>query len=958
MRLHRLLPFSLLALMPALLDAAPAAPAPTETAPATLAIAGAWRVRLDRENAGERQRWFAAPLAEATPISLPGAIQDIRLGDPVGLDTPWTCSINDRSFFTSPEYAAYRVPENFKIPFWLQPDTYYAGRAWYQREIEIPATWGKRRVELELERAHWFTRVWIGDQDLGGSDSLSIPHRYELSGVKPGRHLLTILVDNDTRRIDLGENSHSVSDHTQGNWNGIVGRLALHATPRSWIDRVDVHPDLATRSVRVSGYLAGSDPGPAKPKTAPRVTLQATLHPADGSAPVALPPIETTVKDNTFNASYPLGDYARTWDEFSPSRYTLVATLPDGSSFQTPFGLREVRAEGRRILLNGRPIFIRGTLECAIFPRTGHPPTDIAEWLRLMTIARAHGLNMLRFHSWCPPRAAFEAADQLGVYLHVEVASWPNQSVTLGDDRPVDAWVEAETTRIVREYGNHPSFVFLVLGNEPAGPRHVRWLTDWATRRRALDSRHLVSVGSGWPNLPESQFLIDWKPRVQHWGAGLTSRINSKPPETTTDYRGYIAKFNQPLISHEIGQWCVYPNLAETSKYTGYLKAKNFEIFRDRLVASGLLDLAPAFLHSSGKLQALCYKEDIESALRTPGMAGFHLLDLHDFPGQGTALVGVLDPFWDEKGYITPAEYRRFCAETVPLARLPKRVFTPSDTLAADLEVAHWGAADLPAATAAWRLLGPDDRVLASGQLPPVAVPVGGPAPLGKLALPLASHASLAPARLRLEVTLVGTPYANDWDLWLYPQAVATAAPATPPGLTVTRTLDAATLDALEAGATVLAAVPAASVRGGVKMGFSPVFWNTLWTNGQPPHTLGLLPDPAHPALAQFPTEAWSNWQWAYPVQRGGALVLTGLPGELKPIVRVIDDWFTGRSLALAIECRVGQGRLLLIASDLTTAEDPVNRQLLTSLQTYAASPAFTPPVVLTRVQLTGLLVP
>ena len=281
--LHRLLALPLLPLMSAHLDAAPAAPAN-----ATLDHAGEWRGRLDRENAGERQRWFAKPLAEATPIALPGAIQDIRLGDPVGLDTPWTCSINDRSFFTEPEYAAYRVPENFKIPFWLQPDTYYAGRAWYQREIEIPASWAGRRVELELERAHWFTRVWLGDKDLGGSDSLSIPHRYELSGVKPGRHLLTLLVDNDTRRIDLGENSHSVSDHTQGNWNGVVGRLALHATPRNWIDRVDVHPDLASRSVRVSGFLAGSGPGfdprpPQPPSTPP------TAPPPSRSPPSASP---------------------------------------------------------------------------------------------------------------------------------------------------------------------------------------------------------------------------------------------------------------------------------------------------------------------------------------------------------------------------------------------------------------------------------------------------------------------------------------------------------------------------------------------------------------------------------------------------------------------------------------------------------------------------------------------
>ena len=110
-----------------------------------------------------------------------------------------------------------------------------------------------------------------------------------------------------------------------------------------------------------------------------------------------------------------------------------------------------------------------------------------------------------------------------------------------------------------------------------------------------------------------------------------------------------------PAVVHEMGQWCVYPNFDEVRKYTGPLKPKNFDIFHDSLAEHGMLDQWRDFLRASGKLQALCYKEEIEAALRTPGIGGFELLDLHDFPGQGTALVGVLDPFWESKGYITPA---------------------------------------------------------------------------------------------------------------------------------------------------------------------------------------------------------------------------------------------------------------------------------------------------------------
>lgn len=928
---------------------------PTVSPLSGLDLAGLWSCRLDRENLGVARRWFAAPLAVDHTVALPGSLPGQGIGDHVGLDTPWTGGIFDRSFFTEPAYAPYREPGNFKVPFWLQPETYYAGVAWYQREVEIPADWSRRRLVLELERPHWLTRVWLDERELGEQDALSAPHRHELGAqVAPGVYRLTVRVDNSRLAINIGDNSHSISDHTQGNWNGIVGRLALHATEPVWIDRLDVFPDLAARAVTVCGRVGGAVLAGAW-----------TSPPLDGIA-VELrvgqrPPVSIVSGfGGAFTARYELGPDAALWDEFSPALHRLTATLESGDTREVVFGLRDIRTEGRRMLLNGRPLFVRATLECAIFPKTGHPPTDVDSWRRILRIARAHGLNTLRFHSWCPPEAAFVAGDEAGFYFQVEVASWPNWTTTLGDDQPVDAWVEAETGRIRRAYGNHPCFLFLAAGNEPEGPRHAAWLAEWVTRRRAEDPRRLYVATAGWPNLPENQFHVDWNPRVQHWGAGLKSRINALPPETVTDYRDYIARFPVPMVSHEIGQWCVYPDFDEMPAYTGYLKPRNFEIFRDRLRASGLEALARDFLQASGKLQALCYKEDIEAALRTPEMAGFHLLDLHDFPGQGTALVGALNAFWEEKGYITAAQYRRFCSPTVPLARLARRVFTTEDTLTAEVEVAHWGAAPLAACRATWRVLTTAGPVLATDQTTPRDVPVGGPAALGGIKLALAAFAHLAPAQLRLEVSVTdgsGEVFSNDWDLWLYPSPHNIA--ITPPAaVRLTDSLDTAAQAHLEAGGDLLLAVPGSAVAGGVQLGFSTVFWNTAWTKGQAPHTLGVLCDPVHPALRDFPTEGFSNWQWWYPLHRGGAFVLDGLPHGLTPIVRVIDDWFTARRLGLIIEAKVGRGRLLLCGVDLLAADDPVNRQLLASLLGYTASPAFAPPITLELTQVRALLNP
>ena len=909
-----------------------------------ITLAGQWRFQLDRADAGVRDGWFTRPLTGR--ITLPGGLTEQGIGDPVGVETKWIGDIVDKSWFTAPEFAPYRQPGNVKIPFWLQPELYYAGAAWFQRDIEIPQAWAGRRVVLFLERAHWVTSAWLDGRAFGTNSALATPHEYDLGLVQPGRHTLTLCVDNRLV-IDVGQNSHSVSDHTQGNWNGIVGRIELHSTPAVWMDDLQAHPNLAARSVAVRGTLRQSAPGAPPAGNGERVELVAKPLWHGGVAHRAT---ATVGADGRFEATIPLGPEARTWDEFNPALYELTATVPSNhASLTTRFGLREITTEGTQFLINGRKLFFRGTLECCIFPKTGHPPTDVAEWKRIIGVARGHGLNMLRFHSWCPPEAAFVAADELGFYFHVECSSWANQSTTIGDGKPVDAWMYEETARILKAYGSHPSFVLLLHGNEPGGRNHQRYLAVWVEHFKNLDARHLISAGAGWPQLPENQFHVTPDPRVQGWGEGNKSRINGKAAETTTDYREYIRKRTVPVISHEIGQWCVYPNFDEIRKYTGYLKPRNFEIFRDRLESNGMARLARPFLISSGKLQALCYKEDIEAALRTPGMGGFQLLDLHDFPGQGTALVGVLDPFWGGKGYISPAEFRRFCNTTVPLARLPRRVFTTSDRLTAGIEIAHFGPEPLVNAVVEWKLVSGGKTTVARGAFPPQTIPVDNAIPVGEVGVNL--NTLKAPSQCRLVVRIRGTDFENDWDLWVYP-----AGPATPPAaeVLVTSRFDAAAEAHLRAGHNLLLTIPGNQVRkfdtAPVKLGFSSIFWNTAWTGRQPPTTLGILCDPKHPALSQFPTDSHSNWQWWHIIHEAGALRLDLLPKGTDPVVRIIDDWVTARPLGLVVEGRVGAGRIIICGFDLTRdAGDPVLRQMRESLVRHLTSkpsgsvPEFTP---------------
>jgi hypothetical protein len=935
----------------ALLLLTAAAPPPSQQSsppdPKTLDLAGAWQFQLDPEDRGVVDHWYEKNLEHA--IQLPGAIQNQGFGHPVALDTQWTGQIVDRSFFDSPRYAPYRPPHPIKLPFWLQPDRHYVGPAWFSREITINPPSKSLRWTLSLERPHITTRLWLDGREIGQRDSLSTPHLYDLGTLDPGSHRLTLRVDNRLA-IEVGINAHSVSDHTQGNWNGVVGRIELLATPLVWIEDLQVYPEIHARAVTVRGRLGRRPSQPDLP------AMRLEITPPEHASPP--PPAEAQVHwgpdGGHFQSRIPLGDPIALWDEFHPALYSLSASAPGVEPRKVSFGMREITTQGTQFLLNGRPIFFRGTLECCVFPATGYPPTTMPEWLRILAIARQHGLNHLRFHSWCPPEAAFQAADQLGFYLQIECASWPNSGSTLGEGRPLDRWLYQEADRILAAYGNHPSFLLLAAGNEPAGPpgEAQAYLGPWVDHFKSRDPRRLYTSASGWPQIPQNQFHVTPDPRIQAWGQGLASRINARPPETISDYRGYVQARTVPVIAHEIGQWCAYPNLEEIPRYMGPLKPRNFEIFLDFLKQNQMNQQAHDFLIASGKLQALCYKEEIESALRTPGFGGFALLGLTDFPGQGTAPVGILDSFWNSKPYITPREFSRFCAPIVPLARLPKRILTTQDRLDAAIELYHFGPDDLQGRTLSWSLL-QDQTPLASGSFDPRDYPARALHPVGSLSLPLDRLSP--PAKLTLVVRLDGSDIQNDWDLWVY----APPAPSLDPTrVRITRAFDQPAQDHLAQGGSLLLLIPPDQVATDVALGFSSIFWNTAWTQGQPPHTLGILCQPDHPAFHDFPTDSHSNWQWWELLSAASPLVLDHLPQQLQPLIQPIDTWFRAHKLALAFESKIGPGKLLVCSIDLASnlPERPVARQLRTSLLNYMASPAFQPQLDLAPAQIRSLL--
>lgn len=851
-------------------------------------LAGTWNFRLDPKNAGIAGRWFNADLPDR--ISLPGSTDEAGYGTP-----------NTR-------------PANYDH---LSRLVEYTGPAWYERSITVPETWRGKRVSLFLERAHWETRAWVDGKPIGMRDSLSVAHVYDLGALEPGPHRLTVRVDN-TLKYNMGPDAHSTSEQTQTNWNGIIGRIELMAADPVRVESIQVYPDAAKQTARVALTLGNATGTPATGL----VTLAAESEPKGHRvAPVSVP-VQVDGETATVEATLPMGNDARLWDEFSPTVYRLIATVSSGpwtSEKSATFGLRDLTVQGNGFAVNGRRIFLRGTLDCCVYPLTGYPPTTRAGWERVFKVVKSYGLNHVRYHSWCPPEEAFDAADRMGILLHVEAPWW---AFDVGKDPPRDDFIKAECRRILDTYGNHPSFGFFVLGNELEGDGP--WMEDLVAANKARDPRHLYTASTWHPYGDEDQFEVDTV-------RGLHG------PTTNADFRAEAAKRKVPLISHEIGQWSVYPRMAEIPKYKGVLRARNFEKVRDDLKGKGMLDQAAEFTRASGLLSRELYKEEVEVMLRT-GHAGFQLLDLHDFPGQGTAVVGMLDAFWESKGLIRPEEWRRFCAPTVPLARLARRTFTTDEPLTASVEVAHYGPRDLQAARASWTLTNERGRVVAKGELPAKDIPTGANTPLGEILVPLSGVS--APVRLKLTVSLPGTDAANDWNVWVYPPA-ATLAP--PDNVMVTRDWPQAR-SGLAAGRRVLFLPSPSAMKTGLPGSTITVFWSPVWFKSGA-GTMGLLVDAKHPALDGFPTDGHQDWQWFDPVTRSQTMVLDGLPGALRPIVQVVDNFTRNQRLGNLFEARVGNGRLLVSSMDLSTdvASRPAAAQLLRSLLDYTASDRFRP---------------
>ena len=841
----------------------------------------------------------------------------------------------------------------------------YKGKATYSRTIEIPRQWKKKAVELFLERTKP-TWVYVDGVLVDSCNFISTPQRYILPKLKTGKHQLDIVVDN-SRGVpeQVYGSSHAYTEDTQTNWNGIIGEISLK-----------------------------------------QVELKA-------------------------------GQKLKSGMVQSESRQYSGKVLPC---------FRDFHIEGAHFYADGHPVFLRGKHDAAVWPLTGHVDMTVEGWMKYLGICSAYGINHVRFHSWCPPEAAFVAADSLGIYLQPELPFWGSFD---DKDEKLMAFLHQEGENILREYGHHPSFRMMALGNELWGS--IDKMKEFVDDFREIAPDKYYTFGSnyylGYQGVKEGMdYFTTCRIGGEGWGKYNTHTrgsfsfadaydggiINHFRPNTTMNFdeacdkwaspqpwqkqdveqTSYKRAAGIPIISHETGQFQTYPDFREIKKYTGVLYPYNFEIFRRRLAAAGMLSQADDFHKASGLWSVKLYKADIEMDLRTKNMAGFQLLDIQDYPGQGSAFVGILDAFMESKGITTANEWHQWCSSVVPLLVTDRFCYDENKMMNAKVQIANYGGESLKGKKLLWKLDYAPDENFGDDAAPKAGANIdrfNQPSPLAQGEIPITTDEEglidIGEIHHKMKVMADGfndgngtcldvkipsrkviltldidygrydaRRHRNTYDLWIY--TTEKSLDIYKKGVVITSDLTDEVAKKLEKGAKVLwlpttsknfvASADTISQAGNATpytVGglFQTDYWNyrmfkTICENNKKtvsPGTLGILTNPKHPIFCDFPTEMHTNWQWFHVIKDSHPLVLDNFAKGVKPIVQVIDNIERNHKLGLVMEWKVGAGKLLVCMSDLEKASEyPEGKAFYESVLSYMRSPEFAPQSEITIADL------
>ena len=875
------------------------------------------------------------------PAALPGTLDTNAIGEEEKSAKKWhpDAAIDETGTFTGCGYILTRLTRKYT----------YEGSAVFTRRVQLSPVAGER-LFVEVERARELFLRWNGKEVAHYTQgTISTPHIFEITPyVCDGENIAEFISDNSYPHWahDPIVFSSAATDETQTNWNGLTGYIRIRREAPDFISSIRVYPTL--KSIDLAIEVDCEQPS--------EKTLVAECE-AFGTVRriVTLRKGRNTVRMR----GIPLVRSVRYWDEEEGNLYEVTVSAEGIAPVHATFGVRTVGCKNGRLAVNGRVVFLRCEANSALFPETGHWPMDVESWRTILKKYISYGVNCVRFHSHCPPEAAFIAADELGIFMQPELSHWnPRTAFERDEDY---AYYKLELTQVLLWLANHPSFITLTFGNELAaeskGHKRMQLLVHHAKK---IDHTRLIASGSnnhyGWfgPDLTDDFYAATnlYEHELRATFAGMGGYLNRDYPNTKHNYdvsmRHVREEFSGPVLQFEVGQYEVLPDFDELELFKGVTRPDNLTHVKERVEKMGLMPEWRRRVEATGELSLLCYREEVEACLRTPGMSGISLLSLQDFTGQGTALVGMMNSHFESKPcpFAQPSRFAAFFKSVLPLVLLERYTYYEGEKLTFTLKFANYGKQSIRAAASA-KLYDESGSQVGRAELPEQEFPCGKlNAVRGRIsiALPVCGKAQKYTLRVQIGES------ANDYPVWVYPKAHWQA----PAGVVVTRSLKTA-LARLKEGATVILdpISDEAHFPKSIKAQFSTDFWSVGTFPGQSGF-MGCLVDETHPVFKKFPTQFHSDWQW-WQLTSKRAMIL---PDGVRSLITGLDSYARMRNLSLLFEAKVGQGKLLVSSMGLLSdGRLPEVNAMLTSICDYAASEVFAPTQEMTEETLRALIV-
>ena len=887
----------------------------------------------------------------------------------------------------------------------------YEGEARISSKITVP-DYGTDRLFVLAERARALRLLVDGEAcAVFRQGTLSTPYIFELTGAAPGEHEFTFLSDNSYPGMPKAAICYSsaATDETQTNWNGILGECSMYTRPQNFIDSLRVYPRAVKKEEKnkAGGYVLDVcvelAPGAKKVYKDAKIILQSealaageledtqTLteiisYSGEGLAEAGTDKEENPKTMEIWFRDLPLRENVKLWDEDEGNLYEMAVTLDNGMSAEdkggstaecrTRFGIRSFGDNGSgRLALNGRAIFLRGEANCAEYPETGHPPMTIPEWKEMLLKYRSYGINFVRFHSHCEPEAAFAAADELGMLLQPELSHWDPKDA-FGTEESY-RYYRAELVDLLKTYANHPSFVMLTLGNElqaqDEGRERMRELVRTAKR---MDPTRLYANGSnafyGEEGCdPESDFYTSQSCKdvvIRGTFSGMRGYLNENYPSADRTYDEAMAEirkeYQKPVFSFEVGQFEVLPDFEELKSFHGISDPVNLKLIKKRVEERGLLPTWEKYVEATGELSRLAYREEIEAAMRTRELSGISLLGLQDFPGQGTALVGMMNSHLEPKPYdfARPERFREFFQECRILVKLPHYTYEAGERLIAEVEAANFGKRNIEGVFC-WTLAGKKsvsengncepaeikskNTVIATGEDTEITIcRPGSYTEVGSLDIPLdfVEKNTALTLKVRIGDSISAYP------IWVYRKTT----PVCPENVYETRAFDVKTREILQNGGRVYLSPDAdkESLPYSIKTQFTTDFWS-VGTFADQEGGMGQLIDTEHPIFKEFPTDFHTDWQWWIMATKRAVI----LPHPMKTIITEMDSYAFLRPMAQMIEFRCLKGKVLLSTMELHKSQQyPEARALQTAIYEYLSGEDFEPSEEIAEEELSMLV--